>query len=557
MPTRCATPRSGATSIPHLTITDRPFRWRRSRRASNRCTSTRRWSARVAQQIVDEGYFHAPPVVPPARLAALRLGAERIVAAGFPSGFTCLYDEFYQAFEGLDALFAPILGERYLMVLQGLWTYVVPAGDPAYRQWTTVAPHRDTLGPDPRVLARDVPSIINVWIPADRRQPRSTRASTSCRRRAIRITIQPIAASIRSASGCRTCARCRRPPAPCSAGRRTWCTGAAAAASSRPDRAVSITVYFQRRDVAPMHPARSSSARRFPSMSRLSWIGGSLGIADLWERRRACPSDARTAARHARQPARAVAGQHRRRAHRRRGGPPCRIVVIKTSGDRLQDAPLSEIGGKRLFVKEIEDALLRGEIDLAVHSSKDMPAVLPEGLAIGGVLPRENPLDAVVLPGRNHRRRTRRPPARHRRGHRARRRRSARAACAASRSSCGFSRRALRADPRQPRHAASQTRRRRVRCARAGGGRPDGSGFASRISVELPATACVPAPGQGIVAIEIREGDEAMRQTVSRITDSAAGAALDAERAVVVALGGGCQTPIGALASAGGSPAER
>src|SRR5882762_8935847 len=80
------------------------------------------------------------------------------------------------------------------------------------------------------------------------------------------------------------------------------------------------------------------------------------------------------------------------------GGPLCRIVVIKTSGDRLQDAPLSEIGGKRLFVKEIEDALLRREIDLAVHSSKDMPAVLPEGLTIAGVLPREEPLDAIVLP---------------------------------------------------------------------------------------------------------------------------------------------------------------
>ncbi len=80
------------------------------------------------------------------------------------------------------------------------------------------------------------------------------------------------------------------------------------------------------------------------------------------------------------------------------GGVACDIVVIKTSGDRLQERPLSEIGGKRLFVKEIEDALLGGEIDLAVHSSKDMPAVLPDGLEVGAVLEREDPRDALVLP---------------------------------------------------------------------------------------------------------------------------------------------------------------
>src|ERR1700745_3209603 len=82
------------------------------------------------------------------------------------------------------------------------------------------------------------------------------------------------------------------------------------------------------------------------------------------------------------------------------GAPPTRIVIIKTTGDQLQDRPLSDVGGKRLFVKEIEDALLRNEIDLAVHSSKDMPAILPDGLSIAGVLPREDPRDAVVLPSR-------------------------------------------------------------------------------------------------------------------------------------------------------------
>src|SRR5262245_3515398 len=78
-------------------------------------------------------------------------------------------------------------------------------------------------------------------------------------------------------------------------------------------------------------------------------------------------------------------------------GHSCEIVVIKTSGDALADASLSEIGGKRLFVKEIEDALASGAIDLAVHSSKDMPAVLPDGLEVAAVLPREDPRDAFVL----------------------------------------------------------------------------------------------------------------------------------------------------------------
>ena len=235
------------------------------------------------------------------------------------------------------------------------------------------------------------------------------------------------------------------------------------------------------------------------------------------------------------------------------GAPPCRIVVIKTTGDQLQDRPLSEVGGKRLFVKEIEDALLRNDVDLAVHSSKDMPAVLPEGLSIAGVLPREDPLDAIVLPVRAE----------------------------------GSGLRALSpqlsalVDLLGPSPSIGTGSVRRVaqlmtvfpgaqfgnirgnldtRLRKLDAGDHDAIvlaaaglkrlGFGARISMTMPVEICVPAPGQGIVAIEIRDSDAATRAFVARISDADAAAALDAERAVVDTLGGGCQTPIGALATA-------
>ena len=233
------------------------------------------------------------------------------------------------------------------------------------------------------------------------------------------------------------------------------------------------------------------------------------------------------------------------------GGSPCRIVVIKTSGDRLQEAPLSEVGGKRLFVKEIEDALLRNEVDLAVHSSKDMPAVLPEALTIAAVLPREDPLDAVVLPLGSIRLR---PPSIA----------SIDDLVAALGRSPAIGTGSVRRIAQltrlfpgarfTPIRGNLDTRLRKLDegahdalvLAAAGLRR---LGFASRISLALPAAACVPAPGQGIVAIEVRDGDDDTRRAVVHIDDRAAGAALKAERAVVKALGGGCQTPIGALAT--------
>jgi hydroxymethylbilane synthase len=227
------------------------------------------------------------------------------------------------------------------------------------------------------------------------------------------------------------------------------------------------------------------------------------------------------------------------------GGPPCRLVIIKTSGDRLQEAPLSEVGGKRLFVKEIEDALLRNEVDIAVHSSKDMPALLPAGLTIAGVLPREDPHDVVVL-GRNRADITSVE--------------TLMAALGATPSIGTGSVRRIAQLKRvfpgarfSPIRGNLDTRLRKLDSgdydalilAAAGLRR---MGFASRISLTLPAEVCLPAPGQGIVAIEARETDAEIRSIVARVHDDEAGAALEAERAVVDALGGGCQTPIGALA---------
>jgi hydroxymethylbilane synthase len=246
-----------------------------------------------------------------------------------------------------------------------------------------------------------------------------------------------------------------------------------------------------------------------------------------------------------------------------RGGPPCRIVVIKTSGDRLQQAPLSEIGGKRLFVKEIEDALLRDEIDLAVHSSKDMPAILPEGLAIAGVLPREDPHDAVVLPSALS------PQP------------SALSSVEDLIATLGQSpsigtgsirriaqlKRILPGARFTPIRGNLDTRLRKLDEGERGSlGNMDALvlaaaglrrlGFGDRISLRLPAAACVPAPGQGIVAIEMREGDEDVGRAVATIDDPLALAALVAERSLVEALGGGCQTPIGALATGDGAALE-
>jgi hydroxymethylbilane synthase len=235
---------------------------------------------------------------------------------------------------------------------------------------------------------------------------------------------------------------------------------------------------------------------------------------------------------------------------RARTGVECEIVIIRTTGDRLSEATLSQIGGKRLFVKEIEDALLAGQIDLAVHSSKDMPAMLPDGLTVGAVLEREDARDALVLP--------------------------------AGREPAASMEAVVRELGQEPRIGTSSIRR-VAQLARLFPGatflpirgnldtrlrKLDSGGYdaivlaaaglrrlqqGARISAFVPVEACVPAPGQGIIAIEIRDGDAATAGIVRQVDDRPSGIALDAERAVIRRLGGGCQMPIGAFAAVDGA----
>ena len=255
---------------------------------------------------------------------------------------------------------------------------------------------------------------------------------------------------------------------------------------------------------------------------------------------------------------------------RETGGPECEIVVIRTSGDegaQPPDPPTMPDGGKpgeraatvaaerppdnvkRMFVKEIEEALLDGRVDLAVHSSKDLPADLPAGLVIAGTLEREDPRDALLLPA----------------GHAADGFEQVKAALG-DRPHIGTSSvrrvaqlRALFAAPTFTGIRGNvDTRLRKldagecaaIMLAAAGLKR---LGFAGRISALVPVDACLPAPGQGIVAIEIRQdAAPGVRHAVTRISDADAEAALIAERAVVTALGGGCQMPLGVFAQVDG-----
>jgi hydroxymethylbilane synthase len=213
------------------------------------------------------------------------------------------------------------------------------------------------------------------------------------------------------------------------------------------------------------------------------------------------------------------------------------IVTIRTTGDRVQDRLLAEIGGKGLFAKEIEEALLARRIDLAVHSLKDLETWLPDGLAIACVLPRDDPHDAFVS--------------------------QTGASFAAFPRGTKVGTASLRRQAQLLRHRPDlavvpirgnvNTRLRKLDAgevdalvlAACGLERLDLSHRATEI---LPYEIMLPAVGQGALAAECRADDETVRSLLDALNDPIAAACVGAERAMLAALDGSCRTPIAGLA---------
>ena len=213
------------------------------------------------------------------------------------------------------------------------------------------------------------------------------------------------------------------------------------------------------------------------------------------------------------------------------------IVAIKTSGDMILNLPLSEAGGKGLFTKELDLALLDGNIEMAVHSAKDMPTVLPAGIEIAGYLPREDVRDAWISPHAPHP--VKLPPA---------------SVVGTASLRRGAMVRRLRPDVR----IALLRGNVETRLAKVAKGEVAATLLAlaglKRLGLEAAATSVldvrefVPAPGQGAIAITTRAGDDATRVLLAPVLDAATGIALTAERAFLRVLDGSCKTPIGAYA---------
>jgi hydroxymethylbilane synthase len=227
------------------------------------------------------------------------------------------------------------------------------------------------------------------------------------------------------------------------------------------------------------------------------------------------------------------------------------IVIIRTTGDRIQSVPLSEVGGKGLFTKELEEALLAREVDLAVHSMKDMPSELPEGLALIGVPARADPRDALVLPaghapvafdpglsflapgavvGTSSLRR--------------------KAQLLALRPDLQIIPLRGNVDTRLHKLDAGTDGLQAILLACAGLER---LGLGARISLAFPAASMIPAVGQGALALEALADRADVRELVGYLEDGPTAVATIAERAFLATLDGNCKIPLAAHATVSGA----
>ncbi len=214
-----------------------------------------------------------------------------------------------------------------------------------------------------------------------------------------------------------------------------------------------------------------------------------------------------------------------------------KIQVIRTTGDRVQDRPLSEIGGKGLFTKEIEEALLARQIDIAVHSMKDVPTVLPDGLAIVCLLQREDPRDALISPKATS---IQELPQ------------------GATVGTSSLRRQALLLRARPDLRVVQYRGNVETRLAKLDAGAVDATllalaglkrlGLVGITTFEIQPDEMLPAVAQGAIGIEARIDDEAVAHLLAPLNHPPTEYCVRAERAFLAALDGSCRTPIAALA---------
>jgi hydroxymethylbilane synthase len=230
-------------------------------------------------------------------------------------------------------------------------------------------------------------------------------------------------------------------------------------------------------------------------------------------------------------------------------GSETRIEVIKTTGDKILDVPLAKVGGKGLFTKEIEEALLDGTIDVAVHSMKDVPAAVPAGLTLAAIPEREEARDALIGAPLSSLRRSLAVAAPNG------------AALRIGTSSLRRASQLLAFNPAlviETLRGNVDTRLRKldedqydaIVLAAAGLRR---LGWQDRIRELIPVSIMCPAVGQGALAIETRDDSGAAQELVRKLDHAETRIAVEAERALLSTLGGGCQVPVGAHASLEGS----